>query len=100
MTSIISHASSDYTLVDSLHFVLSHDNPLNTVIRGSGGRRLYRVSSDNLVDPEWTMISREGGGEPVATIYWSKIGLHKVSTAGGRPRKISKFLSLGRMFSE
>ncbi|CCA66678.1 hypothetical protein PIIN_00358 [Serendipita indica DSM 11827] len=99
MTSIYSHASSDHTLVDSLHFVLSHDSPTYTTIRGPGGRRLYRITSDDRRDPTYTRIERDNG-EPVATFHWSKLGIHRVSLAGGPPKRVGKFLHIGPIFSE
>jgi hypothetical protein len=110
-------ASSDETLVDPLHFVLSHDNPTHTVIRGPGRRNLYQIVSNNSNNDNsssggggenTTVITKFGIGwngesisQEVATIYWSKMGFHRVRLNGqGKAVKISKVLHSGPLFSE
>jgi hypothetical protein len=107
-------ASSDETLVDPLHFVLSHDNPTHTVIRGPGRRKLYQIVSNNPNNESHgsgentTVITKfeiawngENISQEVATIYWSKMGFHRVRLNGqGKALKISKVLHSGPLFSE
>lgn len=103
-------ASSDETLVDPLHFVLSHDNPTHTIIRGPGRQKLYHINSNPASD-NTTVISKfvnwEGETilQEVATIYWSKMGFHRIRLVGsdgleGKAVKVAKLLRSGPLFSE
>lgn len=103
-------ASSEETLVDGLHFVLSHDNPMHTTIRGPGRQRLYQVTSTSSPESTTTIkkyVDQDGRDtvQEVATIYWSKMGLHKVRVMGRQgaehqPVKATKILRSGPLFSE